>query len=89
MTRTVRSNKDKLDRQSRNGTPDDPRQQTKKQGGGRGNWGTLEDDVALAKDELAQPSRQRRVVGVALNDADDAYDAYDDDGTTHCLIAKQ
>ena len=59
MTRTVRTNKDKFERQSRNGISDDPRQQTKKQGGGRGNWGTLEDDMALAKDELAQPSRQR------------------------------
>jgi hypothetical protein len=62
MTRTVRQNKDKFERQSRNGTPDDPRQQTKKQGGGRGNWGTIEDDVALAKDEVfVQPVHQRKL----------------------------
>jgi hypothetical protein len=60
MTRTVRQDKERLDRQSRNGTSDDPRQPSKKQGGGRGNWGTFEDDVALAKDELDQPLRQRK-----------------------------
>jgi hypothetical protein len=53
MTRTIRHAK-RMDRHSRNGTTDDPRHFVKKQGGGRCNWGTLEDDIALAREELAR-----------------------------------